>query len=104
MVKAALVLWVFNWVLANDFTLKNVKKNYLNQGDSGGPLQCRLSKNGPWLLAGITSFGSGCAEQGYPDVYTRISYYIKWISDTISQKSEESWEQLQMQCMIDVII
>ncbi|XP_037026299.1 trypsin-1 [Bradysia coprophila] len=59
-------------------------------GDSGGPLQCRLSKNGPWLLAGITSFGSGCAEQGYPDVYTRISYYIKWISDTISQTSDGS--------------
>lgn len=61
-------------------------------GYSGGPLQCRLSKNGPWLLAGITSFGSGCAEQGYPDVYTRISYYIKWISDTISQTTTpESW-------------
>ncbi|XP_037943998.1 uncharacterized protein LOC119676812 [Teleopsis dalmanni] len=53
-------------------------------GDSGGPLQCRLSKNGPWILAGITSFGSGCAIKGFPDVYTRTSYYMKWIQDTIA--------------------
>ncbi|XP_037817516.1 trypsin-1 [Lucilia sericata] len=53
-------------------------------GDSGGPLQCRLTKNGPWILAGITSFGSGCAIEGYPDVYTRTSHYMKWIQDTIA--------------------
>uniref|UniRef100_A0A034VKV2 Plasma kallikrein n=1 Tax=Bactrocera dorsalis TaxID=27457 RepID=A0A034VKV2_BACDO len=55
-------------------------------GDSGGPLQCRLSKSGPWLLAGITSFGSGCAMEGFPDVYVRISYYMKWIQDTIAKE------------------
>ncbi|XP_036325294.1 plasma kallikrein [Rhagoletis pomonella] len=55
-------------------------------GDSGGPLQCKLSKNGPWLLAGITSFGSGCAMEGFPDVYVRISYYMKWIQDTIANE------------------
>ncbi|KAL9899349.1 trypsin-1 isoform 2-T3 [Glossina fuscipes fuscipes] len=53
-------------------------------GDSGGPLQCRLTKDGPWILAGITSFGSGCAVAGYPDVYVRISRYMKWIKDTIA--------------------
>ncbi|XP_073817736.1 trypsin-1 [Musca autumnalis] len=53
-------------------------------GDSGGPLQCRLTKTGPWILAGITSFGSGCSIEGYPDVYTRISHYMKWIQDTIA--------------------
>ena len=58
----------------------------LKTGDSGGPLQCRLFKNGPWILAGITSFGSGCADQAYyPDVYIRISYYIKWIMQTMAQ-------------------
>ncbi|XP_055847873.1 uncharacterized protein LOC129913298 isoform X2 [Episyrphus balteatus] len=55
-------------------------------GDSGGPLQCRVTKNGPWILAGITSFGSGCALEGFPDVYTRTSYYMKWISDTIQSE------------------
>lgn len=56
------------------------------KGDSGGPLNCRLHKNSPWILAGITSFGSGCSDSSYhPDVYIRISYYIKWIIKTMSQ-------------------
>ncbi|XP_035775242.1 uncharacterized protein LOC118457631 isoform X1 [Anopheles albimanus] len=54
-------------------------------GDSGGPLQCRISKRGPWILVGITSFGSGCAFKNYPDVYTKISFYRQWIADTIEQ-------------------
>ncbi|TDG52405.1 hypothetical protein AWZ03_001235 [Drosophila navojoa] len=53
-------------------------------GDSGGPLQCRLSHDGPWILAGVTSFGSGCALENFPDVYLRISYYLNWIEDTIA--------------------
>jgi len=47
-------------------------------GDSGGPLQC-ARRDGRWFLAGITSFGSGCAKPGFPDVYTRTSYYLPWI-------------------------
>jgi len=47
-------------------------------GDSGGPLQCSL-RDGRWYLAGITSFGSGCAKSGFPDVFTRLSYYLPWI-------------------------
>lgn len=50
----------------------------LPQGDSGGPLQCAM-EDGRWILAGITSFGSGCAKPGFPDVYTRLSYYLPWI-------------------------
>jgi secreted trypsin-like serine protease len=54
------------------------------QGDSGGPLQCRRS-DGVWQLVGVTSFGSGCARPGFPDVYTKIQYYASWIKDTIAK-------------------
>lgn len=50
----------------------------LPQGDSGGPLQCR-SKGGPWIQAGITSWGVGCAKPSYPGVYIRVSDYLDWI-------------------------
>jgi len=33
-----------------------------------------------WVLAGVTSFGHGCAEPGYSGVYTRIIAYVDWIN------------------------
>ena len=46
------------------------------QGDSGGPMVVRDVDDTDWLLAGITSWGYGCADSGYPGVYTRVSYFL----------------------------
>ncbi|SPP77747.1 trypsin I-P1 [Drosophila guanche] len=43
------------------------------QGDSGGPLIC------DGQLAGIISWGVGCADPGFPGVYTNVSHYVDWI-------------------------
>ncbi len=49
------------------------------QGDSGGPVAVRNVEDTEWLLIGITSWGLGCAQDGYPGVYTKVSNYINWI-------------------------
>ncbi|XP_029437161.1 transmembrane protease serine 9-like [Rhinatrema bivittatum] len=48
------------------------------QGDSGGP----VVSNGE--LQGIVSWGIGCAQKGYPGVYTKVCNYVTWIKDIIA--------------------
>lgn len=44
------------------------------QGDSGGPLVV------DGRLAGITSWGNGCALPGRPGVYTEVAAYRQWVA------------------------
>jgi len=44
------------------------------QGDSGGPLVSGTT------LAGIVSWGYGCAVAGYPGVYTEVAHFSNWIA------------------------
>ncbi|CAG2176890.1 unnamed protein product, partial [Oppiella nova] len=52
-------------------------------GDSGGPLQCEGS-DGLWYEVGITSYGVPCGTGQYPDVFTRVDAFEKWIKDNIA--------------------
>ena len=41
------------------------------QGDSGGPLT--VKKDGVEVVVGLTSWGIGCANEGLPGIYSRVS-------------------------------
>ncbi|XP_077990107.1 uncharacterized protein LOC144444533 isoform X2 [Glandiceps talaboti] len=49
------------------------------QGDSGGPLSCYVASDDKWYVAGVVSWGYGCANADSPGIYAKVSYVRDWI-------------------------
>ena len=69
--------------------MKNVKifkistaRTPLLQGDSGGPMTVQTS-GGRWQLAGIISWGIGCAKRNQPGVMTNMAHFRHWVNSVI---------------------
>lgn len=53
------------------------------QGDSGGPLVVTDQGTGEVKLAGVVSWGYGCADPAYPGMYARVSSFFEFIDDNL---------------------
>jgi len=53
------------------------------QGDSGGPLV--ISNSNKWYLAGVVSWGEGCAGKDYYGVYARTSRFLNFLKRSMKE-------------------
>jgi len=60
------------------------------QGDSGGPL-IMTNDDGEYELIGIVSWGYGCADAGYPGVYSKIHSRLDWFFGYIGEPEDDEF-------------
>ncbi|XP_053674146.1 transmembrane protease serine 9-like [Anopheles nili] len=50
------------------------------QGDSGGPMHVFDADANRFVIAGVVSWGFGCAQPRFPGIYARVNRFISWIN------------------------
>ncbi|XP_065371916.1 chymotrypsin-2 [Calliphora vicina] len=70
-------------VTTNEICALSVKGQGSCMGDSGGPL---VTTQRPLQLVGIVSYGSATCAQGRPDVYSRVSSFLPYITKVITSE------------------
>lgn len=59
------------------------------QGDSGGPLVVPNKAGNGYVLAGVTSWGFGCANPSSPGLYARVAFFADWIEENSGVANNE---------------
>ena len=82
-------------IVVDDYTICAGDLKGICQGDSGGPLARLGSSAASDVQMGITSFSpaQGCGVKGWPNGFTRVSYYVPWIESIVCtySKRQPAW-------------